>query len=81
MLSDVRASWDGRLWVQRRAADASPHGPIEVLSADGGYAGTFAEGAAAMPIAFGPDGLAAFAETDDLDVQTIVVRRLPREVR
>lgn len=81
VLSDVRASWDGRLWVQRRAADASPRGPIDVLSADGGYAGTFVEGAAAMPIAFGPDGLAAFAETDDLDVQTIVVRRLPRGVR
>lgn len=81
VLSDVRASWEGRLWVQRRAADASPHGPIDVLSADGRYAGTFAEGAAAMPIAFGPDGLAAFAEMDDLDVQTIVVKRLPRGVR
>ena len=42
VLSDVRASWEGRLWVRRRAADASPDGPIDVLSADGGYAGTFA---------------------------------------
>lgn len=81
VLSDVRASWDGRLWVRRWTADASPHGPIDVLSADGVYAGTFAEGATAMPIAFGPDGLAAFAETDDLDVQTIVVKRLPQGVR
>ena len=52
-----------------------------MLSADGGYAGTFAEGVAAMPIAFGPDGLAAFVETDELDVQTIVVKRLPQGVR
>ena len=81
VLSDVRASWEGRLWVRRRADDASPNGPIDVLSADGVYTGTFAEGAAAMPIAFGPDGLAAFAETDDLDVQTIVVKRLPQGVR
>lgn len=80
-LSDVRASWEGRLWVRRWSADASPDGPIDVLSAGGGYAGTFAEGAAAMPIAFGPGGLAAFAETNDLDVQTIVVKRLPQGVR
>ena len=81
VLSDVRASWEGRLWVRRRAAAASPDGPIDVLSADGGYAGTFAEGVAAMPIAFGPDGLAAFVETDELDVQTIVVKRLPQGLR
>lgn len=81
VLSDLRATWSGGLWVQRRAEDAGPSGPIDILAADGRYAGTFAEGAASMPLAFGPDGLAAFVETDDLDVQTIVVKRLPRAVR
>ena len=29
-----------------------------------------------MPKAFGPDGLMAYRETDELDVQTILVVRL-----
>ena len=29
-----------------------------------------------MPAAFGPDGLVAFIETDELDVRSVVVRRL-----
>lgn len=29
----------------------------------------------------GPDGLVAFIETNDLDVPTVVVRRLPPEIR
>ena len=29
-----------------------------------------------MPDAFGPDGLVAFIERNELDVQTVVVRRL-----
>ena len=33
-----------------------------------------------MPDAFGPDGLAAFIETDEFDVETVVVRRLPATV-
>ena len=37
--------------------------------------------ATAMPSAFGPEGLVAFVERDELDVQTVVVRRLPPEVR
>ena len=78
VLSDLRATWEGRLWVRRRAADAGPNGPIDVLDAEGRYVGTYAKGATAMPVAFGPAGLAAFVETDDLDVQTIVVKRLPR---
>lgn len=34
-----------------------------------------------MPDAFGPDGLAAFIELDEFDVPSVVVRRLPVEVR
>ena len=34
-----------------------------------------------MPDAFGPDGLVAFVETNELDVQTVVVMRLPPDVR
>lgn len=54
---------------------------IDVIDVDGRYVGTFPAGATAMPVAFGPGGLAAFVELDELDVPTVVVRRLPTEAR
>ena len=82
VLRGMRATWDGSLWVRRRGEDPwDDDGPIDVLGPDGGYRGTFAAGEPAMPRAFGPDGLVAFLERDELDVPTIVVRRLPAEVR
>ena len=56
-------------------------GWIDVLSPLGDYVGTFPLEETPMPEAFGPGGLVAFVETDDLDVPTIVVRRLPPDVR
>jgi hypothetical protein len=34
-------------------------------------------GATEIPAAFGPDGLAAYVETDEFEVPVVVVRRLP----
>jgi len=34
-----------------------------------------------IPAAFGPDGLVASIERDELDVESVVVRRLPGAVR
>ena len=59
----------------------STPGPIDVVTADGRYVGTFAAEATALPDAFGPDGMAAFIELDELDVASVVVRRLPGAVR
>ena len=56
-------------------------GPIDVVTADGRYAGTFATEGTALPDAFGPDGMAAFIELDEFDVASVVVRRLPAAVR
>ena len=56
-------------------------GPIDVVTADGRYVGTFATEATAMPDAFGPNGMAAFIELDEFDVASVVVRRLPAAVR
>ena len=64
--------------VHSRVRPSRP-GPIDVLTADGRYLGTLAE--ARMPAAFGPGGLAAYVEWDDLDVPTVVVRRLPEGLR
>ena len=67
--------------MQRRGDEPQSDGPIDVLTAEGEYVGTYATGATAMPDAFGPDGLAAFIEFDEFDVARVVVRRLPSEVR
>lgn len=77
----LRTSWEGTIWVQRRREEPASGGPIDVLTADGRYLGTFAADATAMPSAFGPNALVAFVERDELDVPSVVVRRLPPEVR
>lgn len=60
----------------------APASPIDVISADGRYVGTFSQqSGATMFVAFGPDGLVAFVEKDEFDVPTVVVKRLPPEVR
>lgn len=56
-------------------------GPIDVLTPDGRYLGTFSADEVSMPGAFGPEGLAAFVEVDELGVQTVVVKRLPERLR
>ena len=82
VLTALRATWNGTLWIQRRAEEPwNPFGPIDVMRASGEYVGTLPPGATAIPAAFGPDGLAAFVELDEFDVPTIVVRRLPPIVR
>ena len=81
VLRSLAATWDGRIWVQRRGDEPLSDGPIDVLSPEGEYFGTYRTGATEMPDAFGPDGLAAFIEFDEFDVASVVVRRLPTEVR
>ncbi len=76
VVRSLRTSWEGNIWVQRRGEEPVSDGPIDVLTPDGRYLGTFAADATAMPSAFGPDGLVAFVERDELDVQTVVVYEL-----
>ncbi|MXW17311.1 MAG: hypothetical protein F4X60_13520 [Gemmatimonadetes bacterium] len=93
IVRDVRTTWEGTIWVLRRGSDPvgealalsdtgeSEPGPIDVLSPEGRYIGTFAPEETTLPRAFGPGGLVAFVETDEYDVATIVVKRLPDGVR
>ncbi len=81
VLLALRTSWQGTIWVRRRGEGGAEGNPTDPITADGRYLGTFAPGATALPRAFGPDGLAAFLETDDLDVPFVVVKRLPEGVR
>ena len=77
----LKTTWGGNIWVQRRGATLVADGAIDILTSDGRYLGTYPPSATAMPSAFGPDGLMAFVERNELDVHTVVVRRLPPGVR
>ncbi len=81
VLLALRTSWEGTIWVVRRGEEDAGGNFIDLLAADGRYLGTFSPGATALPRAFGPDGLAAFLEVDDLDVPRVVVKRLPEGLR
>ena len=77
ILRDLRTGWNGEIWVQRHGEKPiDDFGPIDLLTMDGRYLGSYRTGAMQMPVAFGPDGLVAFIETDELDMRTVVVRRL-----
>lgn len=75
--------FDGELLGGLNPAPSAPRprrpGPIDVITAEGEYIGTFSS--APMPAAFGPDGLVAYVKVDALDVANVVVRQLPEEVR
>ena len=88
----IRTTWEGAVWIQRRGEDLiNDPGPIDVFGTDRQYVGTIApdtdeiafagERLGDVPIAFGPDGLIAFWEADELDIPIIVVKRLPEAVR
>ncbi|MXX71573.1 MAG: hypothetical protein F4Y73_06885 [Gemmatimonadetes bacterium] len=82
VIEALTATWDGGIWVQRRAEELGDNaGPIDVLTMDGRYVGTYPAGVVALPDAFGPNDLAAFIETDEMDVETVVVKRLRRASR
>ena len=73
----LRTGWDGEIWVRRHGEEPGDDvGPIDVLTMDGRYIGTYPAGAVAWPAAFGPDGLVAFIERNEMDVETVSVKRL-----
>ena len=80
-LRGLRTSRKGTIWVRRRGDEPGSNGPIDLITPDGRYLGSYAPGVTALPSAFGPDGLVAFIEKDEFDVQTVVVKRLPPGVR
>lgn len=82
VLRGLSTTWEGRIWVSRRGEEWIEPGPIDVVTADGDYVGTFAADATTIPDAFGPDGMAAFIVRDvEFGVVSVVVRRLPAAVR
>jgi len=71
----LHTTWNGNIWVVRCGPDETT--AVDVLAMDGRYVGSYDARAIVIPWAFGPDGLAAFVETDDFGVQLVVVKRMP----
>ncbi len=76
VIRGLGTTWDGEIWVLRRGEGPRDDGPIDVVTADGRYLGSYSAGATRIPDAFGPDGLGAYVERNELGVQTVVVRRI-----
>jgi hypothetical protein len=76
VLDRIATDWDGRIWVARRGPRLGADGPIDILNARGGYIGTLPAGRMGLPVAFGPDGLVAFVEPDEMDVPVVRVERV-----
>lgn len=80
VIEDVAVDPEGRIWVQRSSGVPGEDGPTDLLTPDGRYLGTIPSDGLRIPEAFGPDGLIVHIETDDFDVPTLVVERLPEGV-
>jgi len=76
VVRSVRADAAGRIWVQRDGGPGNADYPIDIVTPAGEYFGTVK--GMALPDAFGPSGLTASIETDDLGVERVVVRRIPQ---
>jgi hypothetical protein len=76
LIVGLGVDWDSKTWVKRNGPAVGEEGPLDIFDADGDYLGTVPPGEGSIPDAFGPDGLAAYIETDELDVPRVVVRRL-----
>ena len=75
VISRLAVDRSDRIWVQRSVLGGEP-GPTDILTADGQYLGTIAPDGVRIPAAFGPDGLLAYIDRDELDIQRVRVVRL-----
>jgi hypothetical protein len=77
VIGQVRGDPFGRLWVQRAPARVGDDGAIDLITGTDRYVGTLPP--QPLPGAISATGRAAYIVTDDLGVQRVVVRQLPRE--
>ncbi len=77
VVCDMRTTWSGGIWIERCDDNMFDEARvIDVIAGDGSYVGSFAEGVAEMPAAFGPDGLVVFIRKDEFDATVVLVGRL-----
>ena len=76
VLYGVRVDWEDRIWLARRGPTGQNDGPTDIVTPDGDYIGTLPPDGLRTPDAFGPDGLLAYIELDEMEVPTVRVVRL-----
>ncbi len=76
VIADMAVDLEDRIWVARTAAGGAGDGPVDLVRPSGEYIGTLPPEGPRIPTAFGPDGLMAYVETDEMDVPTVRVMRL-----
>jgi hypothetical protein len=72
---EILAQPDGTVWVRRNPPSARL-GTFDLLAPDGAYVGTLID--VPVPLAFMPDGDVVGVETDELDVDRVVVYDIER---
>ncbi len=76
VLYGLKVDWEDRIWVARRGPTGEDDGPTDIVTPDGDYIGTLSPEGLRTPDAFGPGGLMAYIEYDEMDVPTVRVVRL-----
>ncbi len=76
VLAGIKVDWEDRIWVERRGPTGGTDGPIDIVTPAGDYIGTLPPEGLRAPDAFGPGGLLAYVESDELGVPTVRVVRL-----
>ena len=76
VLYRLKVDREDRIWVQRRGPTGDDDGPTDIVTPGGDYIGTLPPDGLRTPDAFGPGGLLAYIERDEMDVPTVRVVRL-----
>ncbi len=76
VLYGLKVDWEDRIWVARRGPTGANDGPTDIVTPEGDYIGTLPPDGLRTPDAFGPDGLLAYIELDEMEVPTVRVVRL-----
>ena len=76
VIANIAVDWEDRIWVERTGEDGTGPGPTDIVTPEGGYIGTLPADGVRIPSAFGPDGLMAYIETDEVGIQVVRVIRL-----
>ena len=76
VLYGLKVDWEDRIWLARRGPTGRDDGPTDIVTPAGEYIGTLPPDGLRTPDAFGPDGLLAYIESDEMDVPTVRVVRL-----
>ena len=73
VIANIAVDWEDRIWVERTGEDGTGPGPTDIVTPEGGYIGTLPADGVRIPSAFGPDGLMAYIETDEVGIQVVRV--------